>query len=923
MDEDGPIDFKALRAKFQKEGLLSQWKTSRPAVAEKPKHILSPGGHCSSLTSPSSQPANGDGTAMQSLRGRNMPLVLPVLPLKDQRMDITTEREHKLELEPGKEVSPQNKFKKRGMLLPFKSVKATKVSAEDGEGPAGLTNRSCSSPGELPSAEKQGTEDRVSVQSEHAASEHSPSSPEILISPPPSESHVDSGNSNVSTVERTKKKFSRRQMLISAKTKILRSPDKTFPSPLKNPDSLGTNVLVPPAVCLPHLACISARPFSKASSSPWKPAFDFQLVREKVEQLSARTAELNPPNSPLKKPLPELGMLGPMPAKPSRPPVVDITAYLSLTVKGAPSGQCQTPHKECSEPTFTSNPVLDAPQFPEFENSEVEPAVGEAVDIAALDLEALDIVCSDVKTPIQFEEAGRGAPEPDRSVQEPAETCEISVVRDLNLGSPNIIPLDPACFPEPINLSEFPELPLPEQQSQSDVLAVDTFANSYETDVGTAESQSLPEETELRSHTSNDEIQTHLKEYQQDNHNETSDDVYEEVESINKFISGQISTKQRSKLKNPYADNHPMKEEVYVNRRPRHPWGSITGEHAAHAAHRAHSKEQSSPNSAVYKDQRKREKQRLEKERKEQKEREKKENEMKKKFKVTGSEEPLYHAKVMVASKVRKNDLPVKSGDTVSIIRTTNCPKGKWLAQDANHKYGYISVMNVELNIKEMLELGKKAQTAGRGGNVEADTISIGSRSSTYPVLTSSFCFSSVTDDSEEWAYEDDTLSPSSESHIPPQQTASEPEMSYVPVDAQQTLSDANLEDLHTQIRHEALQKLAFFLQANKNETGDVSVGGGATPKYRIPHPSLLTISKLLSFTLIIGEGRRGSSQITLRAPQSKHCSGALVKWKTASLLSALSNPETSRCCIFHRQQFKVDVTFVSACFLSRLLVRR
>lgn len=41
---------------------------------------------------------------------------------------------------------------------------------------------------------------------------------------------------------------------------------------------------------------------------------------------------------------------------------------------------------------------------------------------------------------------------------------------------------------------------------------------------------------------------------------------------------------------------------------------------------------------------------------------------------------------------------------------------------------GYISVMNVELNIKDMLELGKKAQAAGRGGNVEADTISIGSR---------------------------------------------------------------------------------------------------------------------------------------------------------------------------------------------------
>ena len=54
---------------------------------------------------------------------------------------------------------------------------------------------------------------------------------------------------------------------------------------------------------------------------------------------------------------------------------------------------------------------------------------------------------------------------------------------------------------------------------------------------------------------------------------------------------------------------------------------------------------------------------------------------------VTGVEEPLYHAKVMVASKVhKKNDLPVTSGDMVSIIRTNSCPKGRWLARDANRQ---------------------------------------------------------------------------------------------------------------------------------------------------------------------------------------------------------------------------------------------
>ncbi|CAL8280885.1 unnamed protein product [Lota lota] len=204
---------------------------------------------------------------------------------------------------------------------------------------------------------------------------------------------------------------------------------------------------------------------------------------------------------------------------------------------------------------------------------------------------------------------------------------------------------------------------------------------------------------------------------------------------------------------------------------------------------------------------------------------------MKKKFKVTGVEEPLYHAKVMVASKVRKkNDLTVTSGDMVSIIRTNNCPKGRWLARDANHKYGYISVMNVELNIKEMLELGKKAQVAGRGGNVEADTISIGSRSSNYPVLSSSF-----TDDSEEWACEDETLSPFNESHSFHQQTVSLPEMMCSHASVLHTLSDANLEDLHTQTRHEALQKLATFFQHNKEDYGIATGNGGVTPtKYNV-----------------------------------------------------------------------------------------
>lgn len=45
----------------------------------------------------------------------------------------------------------------------------------------------------------------------------------------------------------------------------------------------------------------------------------------------------------------------------------------------------------------------------------------------------------------------------------------------------------------------------------------------------------------------------------------------------------------------------------------------------------------------------------------------------------------MYQAKVTVTTKGRKHDLPVKDGDSISIIRTTNCPKGKWLARDGSN----------------------------------------------------------------------------------------------------------------------------------------------------------------------------------------------------------------------------------------------
>uniref|UniRef100_A0A8C6KWY1 Uncharacterized protein n=1 Tax=Nothobranchius furzeri TaxID=105023 RepID=A0A8C6KWY1_NOTFU len=594
MEEDRAIDFKALRAKFQDEGLQGRSKCSRPAVAEKPKHVPPSGGHCSAVlcginmavesntpvvprvffrdrlrasgdkrptsvppqplqTSPSFELANGDRTTRPSLKDRNMPLVLPVPSVKEQRLGAPSEKELKLELESGKEAPTHDISEKKAMLLPFKSVQAPQVGGEDGEDltDADLTNRPLSAPGELLSTEKQ-TEDGVSLQSDQSASEHPLSSPEISIASS-SESHADSDNRITSTLEKAMKTFSRGQMFISTKTKTLLSPDftyrdKIFLSPRKSPEGLTS-----PPLGLSHLACISARPFFKTSSSSRKSAFDKQLVRDKADGPSVKSAGRNPSCVPLKKPLLDLQKLGPAPAKPPRPPVVDLTCYHTLTVKNGSPGETWR-KKERLEGPPASNPVLDAPEFPDFENVEVDAA---------------------------------------------AESSKSSIVH---------------------------ELPLTKQQSHSQEAAVD----SYEAYLGVAEKSSFLEEPELRSQTtSNDESRTQPSDHQQDSYYETSD-VYEDVGGINRLVSGQISTKRKSKLKNPYADSRPKKEGVYVNKWPRHPWINTSLEHPAHLAHREHL----SPSTADHKEQRKREKQRMERERKEQKEREKKENEMKKKFKV-------------------------------------------------------------------------------------------------------------------------------------------------------------------------------------------------------------------------------------------------------------------------------------------------
>ncbi|XP_031413396.1 FYN-binding protein 1-like, partial [Meleagris gallopavo] len=82
---------------------------------------------------------------------------------------------------------------------------------------------------------------------------------------------------------------------------------------------------------------------------------------------------------------------------------------------------------------------------------------------------------------------------------------------------------------------------------------------------------------------------------------------------------------------------------------------------------------------------------------KEQKEKEKKEQEIRKKFKLTGPIQVLHQARACVDSKGGKNELTVKQGDQIEIIRLTDNPEGKWLGR-IKGCYGYIKTTVVEID---------------------------------------------------------------------------------------------------------------------------------------------------------------------------------------------------------------------------------
>ncbi|XP_052391501.1 uncharacterized protein LOC127938720 [Carassius gibelio] len=269
---------------------------------------------------------------------------------------------------------------------------------------------------------------------------------------------------------------------------------------------------------------------------------------------------------------------------------------------------------------------------------------------------------------------------------------------------------------------------------------------------------------------------------------ERGDNVFEDQSDSKKGKKAKTK-KQKGPPKNPYADTPAVVEG---------------------APKRSLFSRKSSKKVADDKELKKKEKQ-LEKEKekekerqkKEQKEKEKKENEMRKKFKITGQEEPIYHVKVIEECKGRKNDLPVKVGDTVSIIRTINCPKGKWLAKDSSNKYGYVPVESVDLNINGIMELGKMTTASNRSngsGHKDREVISTGSRTSEHHCMN----HASFSEDSDEWTYdEDDPVfdSANETAHMELNQSHATP--------AQEQCDSTNMLE-----KQEAIQKLSrFFMQ--------------------------------------------------------------------------------------------------------------
>ncbi|XP_069835491.1 FYN-binding protein 2 isoform X2 [Dendropsophus ebraccatus] len=76
----------------------------------------------------------------------------------------------------------------------------------------------------------------------------------------------------------------------------------------------------------------------------------------------------------------------------------------------------------------------------------------------------------------------------------------------------------------------------------------------------------------------------------------------------------------------------------------------------------------------------------------------KNEQAFRKKHKISGQERMLYTSTITEDFKPDKNSLPIQKGDTVEVIRITDCPAGKWLVRDAQGNHGFVPLGSLQVS---------------------------------------------------------------------------------------------------------------------------------------------------------------------------------------------------------------------------------
>ncbi|XP_023674642.1 uncharacterized protein [Paramormyrops kingsleyae] len=756
MEQENITDFKAIRAKFQEEITLNQYRR-KPMVPEKPRQVPLPPGACPSHLSTIAVEIESNSSVLPRAKKHGKRPVSYPLPLPPCTPSLFSGKT--AEKEQSTRQTSKDKRLSLGLPVPGKEQKVT----------LGLPSSSCLPPGQpemVMSAENdvKSTSPKTSgISLDTSSRSKSPSNSPEMTSGSPSPrgrgclySRSTSAPSVCSAFEDTSVRHSTLSSEESAQGVNVGSPEASSPPwlPLKVSPKLSPMGCENPKAEAPpqkpksisQATSVSALAAKLNIASHWK----MPHIRKNGADWKTNCLRLGhrAETGPAKIPLPGLQSLGPPPEKPPRPHLVDLSHCWALFGKDQHEigffGVLESIDFEGQAPEY---PVPPKPQ-----------------DLVCPELSGIFNVAFNA---LESQSIGSGDQSLHATDLEPREP-KSAVLEALGLWTKESTPaLDP------------PDQAPPAQN----------FACITE-----------------RQHKDGKP----LAGLGSERHSENAD-VYEDVEITNKLRRGQNTWRRKVIPKNPYADTDLMGEDSRKSAWFHNPCNG-----------RKENRESNED-----REQKKREK-------KERREREKKENEMRRKFKITGQEEPMYKATVTVASKGRKGDLPVQTGDVVSIIRTTDCPKGKWLARDDDHKYGYIPVMNVELDIKEMLELGKRASQAAGRPAVDGDTFSDGSRSSNQcPAHSSSFT------DSEEWTCDEESILSPSDVRLQ-SQNVSMAEMCYANGKGQPAASNDGYEDSQALTRYEALQKLATFFQQQQQENESIAEeNAGQTPAGTEVQPSL------------------------------------------------------------------------------------